>query len=55
LPRSLYLMSIPELCLESVAFQKIVKSSASAFHLNNHHLANLGLDSSYHLAMILYA
>jgi hypothetical protein len=39
------MMYYPELCLESVAFQKIVASRANAFPLNNHHFINLSLNS----------
>jgi hypothetical protein len=55
LHRSIFLMHNLELCLESLAFQEIVSLSGNAFLLTNHLLTNLGTDSIYEVAMILYA
>jgi len=55
LPRSIFLMHYLELCLESLAFQKIASSASNAFPVTNHLLTKFRSDSIYQVEMILYA
>jgi hypothetical protein len=55
LPRSIFVINYPVLCVESLPLQKIVSSDGNAIRLTNHILTKLGSESNYYGAMLQYA
>ena len=55
LPRSIFVINCQVLCVKPLPLQIIVSSDRNAFPLTNHLFTNLGSDSNYYGAMILFA